>query len=341
MTVTHRASFLLTTALLAMCLSAGLEAQERSYQDMRAELGRLFQEKNYAEAAALLEGALGLYPDHLLANATNLAAVRRLADDSEGALAALVYGLDHGVWFSKYAFLGDLWAPVKDMPGWDAFEARNEAARVSALADVRPRMEVVVPDGYDPERRYPLFVALHGGGENLDVFMPQWQSPLLRQDFIVAYPQSTQLIAMNGYNWMEDIPLALREIRDAYDQVLEAYSVDPDRVLVGGFSAGGVASLEVVLRDVLPVRGFVALCPPMPESFTQERVRDARDRGIRGTLLTTEMDPRLGQQRQMDEMLTQEGLPHEFSVTPNVGHWYPEDFAERIDRAINFILNSR
>jgi hypothetical protein len=50
------------------------------------------------------------------------------------------------------------------------------------------------------------------------------------------------------------------------------------------------------------------------------------------------MDGRLDQQRRMDEILTQEGLPHEFYVTPNIGHWYPEDLSERIDRAINHIL---
>jgi predicted esterase len=114
--------------------------------------------------------------------------------------------------------------------------------------------------------------------------------------------------------------------------------VDRERVLVGGFSSGDVASLEVVLQDALPVRGFMVLCPAMPDGLTPERFREARDRGIRGTLLTTEMDRRLDRQRRMDEVLTQKGLPHEFYVTPNIGHWYPKDLSERIDRAINYIL---
>ena len=35
--------------------------------------------------------------------------------------------------------------------------------------------------------------------------------------------------------------------------------------------------------------------------------------------------------------MAEEGLPYEFSVTPNIGHWYPDDFAERLDRAIAHI----
>jgi hypothetical protein len=32
------------------------------------------------------------------------------------------------------------------------------------------------------------------------------------------------------------------------------------------------------------------------------------------------------------------GLAVEFHETPNIGHWFPEDFAARLDRAIGLIL---
>lgn len=315
-----------------------LEAQEdQSYAEMRTEVVRLFQEEAFAEAATILERALDEYPGHLLANTTNLAIMRVSMGDPEGAVEALIYGLDRDHFYSRYAFLGEFWASVRDTSSWEEFQARNEMARARAQTEVRPRLEVSLPEGYDPALRYPLFIALHGGGENVDVFIPEWTSPLLRKEFIVAFPQSTQLVAMNGYNWTEDVGRSLREIREAYQQVVDAYSVNQEQVLVGGFSSGGVASLEVVLQDALPVKGFVALCPGMPEAFTPESVREARDRGIRGTILTTEMDGRVEQQRRIDEVLTQEGLPHEFHITPNIGHWYPEDLGERIDRAIAHI----
>jgi len=338
MMVNIRLRLALTAGFLILTLALGVEAQTLSYGEMRAEVGRLFQQEEYAEAEEVLEKALGLYPDHILANATNLATVRMFLNDPPGALAALSYGMNHGVWYSKYAFVDDLWAMAKQLPAWAEFQRQNEAAMLSARDDVRPRMEVSLPEGYDPERQYPLFLALHGGGENIDLFMPEWRSPLLQRDFIVAFPQSTQLVAMNGYNWIEDVATTLKELREAYEQVVEQYTVDREQVLIGGFSSGGVAALEVVLQDAIPVKGFVVLCPAMPDGFTPQRVENARDRGIRGTLLTTEMDGRLDQQRRMDEILTQEGLVHEFYVTPNIGHWYPEDLPNRIDRAINHIL---
>jgi hypothetical protein len=49
------------------------------------------------------------------------------------------------------------------------------------------------------------------------------------------------------------------------------------------------------------------------------------------------MDGRIDQQRRMAEIMEQVDLPHEFHVTPNVGHWYPDDLGGRIDRAIAHI----
>lgn len=328
---------LVVLLLLVGTLADGLVAQEQSYQEMRAEVVALFQAESFAEAAAILEEALEQYPDHLLANTTNLAIMRMSMEDLEGAVEALFVGLDHDLFYSKYAFLADFWAPVRAASRWEDFEARNEMARALAQTEINPRLEVSLPEDYDPGRSYPLFIALHGGGENVDLFMPHWTSPLLDREFIVAYPQSTQLVAMNGFNWTEDVGRSLREIEEAYSDVVRRYAVDREEVLVGGFSSGGVASLAVVLQNALDVVGFIALCPAMPDEFTPEDIRAARDRGVRGTILTTEMDGRVDQQRRMDEIMTQEGLPHEFFVTPNIGHWYPEDLPERIDRAIAHI----
>ena len=322
-------------------LATSAEAQERSYREMRAEVVQLYTQERFAEAAEILEGALDLYPDNVMANSFNLALMRLRLGEYDRGIEALEYGLDHGIWYGDYQLLGEDWDPLKERPGWNAFEGRNAEAKAVEQAQVEGRLEVVVPDGYLPSRRYPVFIALHGGGENIDAFMPEWTSPVLREEFIVVFPQSTQLVAMNGYNWTNDIDLSLREIRDAYDEVVRTLPVDTDEVMVGGFSSGGVASLEVALKDVLPVRGFVALCPAMPENFTAEAVMAAKERGVRGTLLTTEMDGRVEEQRRMAEIMEEVGLPHEFYITPNVGHWYPDDLGERIDRAVAHIREGR
>lgn len=321
-----------------------LEGQEKestqfaTYQEMRTHIGKLYQQEKYAEAAEILQKALIQFPDHLHANAYNLALMNVHLKEYKEALEALDYGLEKGIWFGKYDFYAEMWAPLKEAEGFESFKQKNEARRQEAQKGIKPKLEILVPEDYDKSKKYPLFLALHGGGENIEVFKPHWTSELLQTEFIVAFPQSSQIVSMDGYNWTEDIELTKKEIKEAYKKTIQNYPVDKSQVIIGGFSSGGVASLEIVLDDTIPVIGFVVLCPAKPEDFTVQKVAEAKKRGIRGTLLTTEMDPRLPDQKEMAEIMKAQDLPLEFIVTPNIGHWYPEDLDERIDTAISHIM---
>ena len=311
-----------------------------TYQEMRAHVGKLYKEKKYDEAVAILEGALKQFPDHVHANTYNLALMYVQVGDPEKAWEALEYGLERGVWYGKYDFANKMWESLRELEGFSAFERKNEGRRKEAQKAVERKLEVFMPENQVRGEKYPLFIALHGGGENIEGFIPEWTSPLLKKEFIVAYPQSSQIITMNGYNWTEDMELTKKEIGEVYEKVVEKFPVDTSRVIIGGFSSGGVASLEVVLDNTIPAVGFVALCPAKPEDFTADRVRASKERGIRGTLITTEMDNRLPDQKAMAEIMKAQGLEHKFIVTPNIGHWYPENLAGMIDAAIAHIMGT-
>ncbi|UCE40901.1 MAG: hypothetical protein JSV17_15875 [Candidatus Aminicenantes bacterium] len=335
-----KVSMIMAILLIPFVFVEGQEQEEikfATYQDMRAHIGKLYRQKDFAEAARILEKALMQFPDHLHANAFNLALMYVQIKEYKKALKALEYGLENGIWFGKYEMNNEIWDPLEEMESFDVFKKKNEAKRLEAQKTVQPKLEVLVPEDFDESKKYPLFIALHGGGENVEMFKPQWTSDLLKNEFIVAYPQSSQLVSMTGYSWTEDIERAKKEILKAYDKVLLDFPIDPSRVIIGGFSSGGVASLEAVLDETIPAVGFVVLCPAKPDGFSVEKVGSAKARGIRGTLITTEMDPRLPDQQEMAEIMKAQGLAHEFIVTPNIGHWYPENLAEMIDEAIAHI----
>jgi predicted esterase len=332
----------LLVALLFIAFLPGLAGaqdprEQGSYAEMRAYLGELYQQQKYAEGAALLERVLDRFPDHLLANTYNLAIMRSLAGEPDAGVAALEEGLRRGIFYGLWDFDGEILAPLKAAPPFAAFWERNLARIAEAQARATMKMELVLPEGFDPARRYPLFIALHGGGEDLAAFKPNWTSPRLRAEFITLYVQSTQVATMRGFHW-QDEALTRRDLADAYAQALVAQPIDSTRVLVGGFSSGGCAALITSLRALLPVRGFVALCPPVPATITDAEIAAAAARGLRGTLLTTEHDGRLDAQRALAERLAAQGLAADFIVAPDSGHWYPEDFAAQLDAAIARIL---
>lgn len=332
--------------LTLLVLPAALWAQQpeeafdfANYQDMRARLGTLYNEGRFEESVRLLEWALDKFPDNRLANYYNLALMYTRLEQPEKAVDALLAALDGGVWFGAYAFDDGLFDPLRETARFEEFLSRNAEKRREAQKGVVSEYSVLTPAGYQENRKYPLFIALHGGGGNMTEFKEVWKSNLLEKEFITLFVQSSQIVSMNGYSWTEDLEISKQEIKKAYDEVLKKYPVDEKEVIVGGFSSGGVASLEIALCNTLPVKGFVVLCPAKPESFTDENVAAAKARGIRGTILTTEMDGRLDSQKEMEAIMKKTGLPHRFFVTPNIGHWFPEDLDVQIDESIAHIRN--
>ena len=103
---------------------------------------------------------------------------------------------------------------------------------------------------------------------------------------------------MDGYHW-QDEAVTRRDLGEAYREIVAKYSVDPRRVLIGGFSSGGYGTLVTLFEGTLPATGFVILCPEVPDEPSQAALADATRRGVRGTLLTTEQDGRLARQQRV------------------------------------------
>jgi len=309
----------------------------KTYQDMRAHLIELYSQDKFNEAAELLLWAREEFPDYLFNNTYNLILMYARMEQYEKGIEALQYALDRGMWFAPYFFETELWKPLTEQAGYDTIRIQSEVFKREAQMKAKPDLLVVTPDTFNPDKTYPLFIALHGGSENIQIFKDRWRSQKMLEEFITAYPQSSQVIAMNGFWWHENIEQTRNEIAEAYQKVVCEYPVDRNNVIIGGFSSGSLAALEIVLSNVIPVAGFIALCPDLPESFSEENVKNAKDRGIRGVLITGEQDERRPLHDKMIETFRNVGLPHQYIVIPDIGHNYPNDLDAMIDQAIDQI----
>jgi predicted esterase len=327
--------FLLLAAFSSVVIAQ--DDPEKEYQEFRDRLIELYNAKQYAEGAKLIEENYDTFPDKATNMSYNMALFCVNLEEYDRAIEYLSKVHEKGEFFNIYAFRTEFWAPLRANGKFDAVIARNLAIKDEFQKKAKPRLEVSVPEGFDVSRKYPLFIALHGGGENIEEFRPNWRSDVMENEFIIAWVQSSQVATMNGYTW-EEQETTRREVGEAYEKVCADYPVDTNEVLIGGFSSGGLGSLVVTFFEpTVPVKGFVILCPPMPENITPAEVTAARDRGVRGTIITTELDNRVRAQRAMADLLRDNGLQYQFVMTPNIGHWYPEDFPSRLDRAIEHI----
>ncbi len=99
-----------------------------------------------------------------------------------------------------------------------------------------------IPDNYDPEQKYPVFLFLHGSGEcgtdntnqlNRMIFHLYNQPKSSIRDAICIYPQTPG-------GWDSATLYALME------HVASQYSTDPDRYYVMGLSMGGYGTWDII-----------------------------------------------------------------------------------------------
>ncbi len=134
-----------------------------------------------------------------------------------------------------------------------------------------------VPEEYDPSRKYPVFIYLHGAGERgsdntcqLSVGIIQLfkncRSPIY--DSIVIAPQCP-----SGQQWV-DTPWAmgsydsnyikesdeLTAVMEVLYKVMDEYSCDPDRVYVSGMSMGGFGTWDLLMRHSDVFAAGIPIC---------------------------------------------------------------------------------
>ena len=333
-------------ALMALAIFTGTAAggqtdtdSSSSYETMREQVIDLYSQERSEEAADILENALDRFPDHRETNLYNLLLCLLALERYGRCVEILDYAFNHGAWFNPRILESEPFAPIREAAEYSTIRTRNDSLRQTAQAASRPAMTVVTPGGYSGESKHPLFIALHGDGGNIGAFEDVWRSDKLSRQFIVAFVQSSQVISMTGFTW-ENRALAAEEVGDAYRRVIDEYPIDTQQVVIGGFSSGGGVALDVALGDAFPVSGFVVLCPASSENAVAvERIRAARQRGLRGAIITTGRDPRVEEHRKLVELFRTEGLQYQFMTSPETGHWIPDELGVMIDNSLDHILN--
>jgi pimeloyl-ACP methyl ester carboxylesterase len=153
-------------------------------------------------------------------------------------------------------------ATVRSEPAQTGFV---EHSYRSPIDDTTQPFVVFVPRAYDPARRWPLIIFLHGSGEWQNAMRPtEVGLPVRRQmesfPFLVAYPLGRGSIGF-GTIAEQDVLSVLAETR-------RAYAVDDDRIYLTGLSMGGMGTWSLGLAyphlwaAIAPVcgRGDPRLC---------------------------------------------------------------------------------
>jgi phospholipase/carboxylesterase len=181
-----------------------------------------------------------------------------------------------------------------------------------------------VPEHYDPERAWPVIVALHGGSGNGRDFLWTWVREAKSLGYLLVAPSSV------ADTWSEIEDQGLLEI---LSWLRQRYHLASDRVLLTGLSDGATFALLYGLAHPGIYRALAPLCGVLHPA--NEPIGNlGRARGVPIYLVHGALDflfP-VDLARFARDQLTQAGSELEYRELPQLSHTYPRSENVRILR---------
>jgi polyhydroxybutyrate depolymerase len=147
-----------------------------------------------------------------------------------------------------------------------SFLIANKTSGTLVSSGEKRQYLLYVPDVYDPQKRTPLVVSIHGFAEwpAHQAQISRWNDLADEQGFIVVYPSGTDfpkrwrttgLASTSG-----DPAIDVQFISDLIDKLESEYNIDPARIYANGLSNGGGMSylLACKMADRIAAIGSVA-----------------------------------------------------------------------------------
>jgi predicted esterase len=165
-----------------------------------------------------------------------------------------------------------------------------------------------------------------------------WESAV-QQGWFVALPQSSQIYAPGTYTW-NDWEWAQQEVCERYRALCKEYPIDPQRVVLAGFSQGGGLALWLGLSGAIQARGLILVGPFLDEidqivPFLETRVPP----GLRVYLVAGQRDRYChGIAQQLAALLPNYGIVCQLDDYPDLEHSFPVDFEKKLPEALSFVL---
>ena len=117
------------------------------------------------------------------------------------------------------------------------------------------------PDGYDPMKKYPLIVYLHGSRDTVSREM-NWYQPASQKAHpcFVLTPKCEVSDQGWGNTWSNDLTVATATTLKLVDSIVRVYNIDVNRLYLYGISMGGFGVFSILQKEPGKFAAAFAIC---------------------------------------------------------------------------------
>lgn len=317
--------------LLVLSLNITCSGQSiKPFEDFKNEVRKHWTNGNYSKSIELLQtkgsGYLDGTEQHLITYYLGLLYLE--IDEYEKCFDVLNRGFDQCFFFS---FWPSHHSKIEQHPNGKQIIERNNTNKVTYQKESSAKFEILLPENYSTKNIYPLLYFFHGNNSSLDYLKSKFQNIELFEKVIIVLAQSSYPKSNYTFDWINNIS-SKNNILRIHTDVVNNYSIDSTKIIIGGFSNGARMAIDVFLNEMIPAVGFIAFSPSKTP-ITSNKMQKGK-----GVIITGEMDYMLTKQISMVNTLFDLSFQLRLVVLPDHDHNYPNTFVQELNKSIEFIL---
>ncbi|MBX3396573.1 MAG: dienelactone hydrolase family protein [Phycisphaerae bacterium] len=235
---------------------------------------------------------------------------------------------------------------LHDDPRWEkalslARKQRDDRGAVQKDREVPFKYEVTLPPDHDPLKPAALVIAMHHFHGSRLTARDRWAEPAAAVGAILMTPQGTLEAGEDSgmFQWGNDISAVDRNIMGAIDEVMDHHKIDPDRVVIAGFSQGGSMALALALRNPDAFRGVVPVAamfrPESESAFADEEIKRMHVYLMFGTEDNSQL---IASNRKAADLFRGAGATVEVVEFEGLGHGFPRSATAELTKALKAVL---
>jgi len=311
--------------------------ESMTFRELTDAMVALYTERKYAEALQLVEQNADQFPEQSARTTFWKMCLLSLCGRPDDVLFVFQEGLDSGLWWAKIQFVDPDLDAVRDLPEFKRLVEVSQEKYEEARTHIERDQVILLPD--EPASgMYPLLIALHGRNGNKETNLEFWEVARQR-GWLVVSPQSTQPLFSGSYCW-DDPKIGMADLLFYHGQVSKQYQIDPQRVIIAGFSQGSGMAIYTVLSRKISARGFIGIGTFIAEPDSLLPLA-GEAQSVRGYFITGGKDHTLDKAQAIQRILKENNIQFGEEVHPDLGHEFPTDFERSFEKAIDFIFTEQ
>ena len=303
-----------------------------SYEELETLAISSFRNNNTDSSIIIMEYAYKKFPEEFARTTNILTYIYVKTNNLSKAIEIWRVGINKG-------YIYDLNNPYyqdyyKDNADFEAL-AQIEKSRLDTL---HLKYEIIFPKAYNNKKAYPILFVFHGNNRNIEKSKISWNAPIMYKEFITVFLQSYIPSSPTDFKWVSKDDKIKKEFNEIIDQILKDYPVDEAKIIFAGMSAGGRKALDFTLNNYFPVSGLVLNCPVIPQDVTDEMIAGFVKANKKLGIITGENDFALVGQKTLVSTIDSLAGQTKMFVTKDLGHSFPENFAEILDEYLKWVI---